>query len=149
MPIFRPQPDLLKLENHGSGARTLGTCLVCSLHFSQQYCEIKEFDSHLTEEQTEAQRGHLTGSHSLQDWTWTTLRSVCFVNLALTQIAPPPPTTPVNLPYFPFLPQPRLEGVIHCIPFSWPLLRVWGNKGRRDVSKVRARARQDTRGTER
>ena len=36
------------------------------LHFSQQSCEIKESDSHLTEEQTEAQRGHLTGSHSLQ-----------------------------------------------------------------------------------
>ena len=61
----------------------------------------------------------------------------------------PHQSPPVNLPRVPFLPQPRLEGVIHRVPFSWPLFRVWGNKGRRDVSMVQAWERQDTRGTER
>ena len=148
MPIFRPQPDLLKFENHCPGARMLGTCLVCYLRFSQQSCEIKQFDSHLTEEQTEAQKGHLIGSCSLQDWTWTTLRSVCLVNVALTQIAPPPPSTPVNLPYFPFLPQPRLEGVIIVLHsaghfsgsgetmaggmWAWPLRRGRAHEAQKD-----------------
>ena len=71
-------------------------------------------------------------------WTWL-----------LSRLPLPIQAPPVTLPHFSFLPQPRLEEIIHCTPFSWPLLRVWGNKGRRDVSVVRARARQDTRGTER
>lgn len=83
---------------------------MCYLPFSQQSCEMKEFDSHLTEEQTKAQRGHLTGSHSLQDRTWTTLMSVCLVNLALIQIDPPPPSTPSYPPSLLLPPKAQTRG---------------------------------------
>ena len=64
---LRPHSNQLKFENQCPGARTwtLRTCLVCYLSFSGQSCEVKEFYSHPTQEETKAQTGHLTHSSSL------------------------------------------------------------------------------------
>lgn len=95
-------PDLLKFKNHCSKARKL--TLIVDLSYALPLCftvscEVKKFYSHLTEKETEAQRGHLTDSGFLP---WPGLEfgprsGLCWVRNQMIALKPPQ----FNLPPFP------------------------------------------------